>query len=407
MKEVGFAVVGIRNFAATYIKNIIKLEKEGAVRLTGLVVKDQIKNAIQIREARRQGIRIFDSYEQLLREGKEYVDVIALPTSIHSHAEMTMQGMKHGYNILLEKPPAPTIEQIDDMIRTERETGKFCAVGFQFIYARSIRKLKKCIIDGQLGVVEELACKACWPRDKSYYNRNPWAGKSIWNGMIVLDGPMHNAFAHFLNNMLLLASQKLDETAELKTVRAELYRAHSYIVADDTSCLQAETKSGSKIYFFVTHASKEVSDPYIEIRGTKGRAFWHFDGKTIIQLNNGEVFRFDNENADPWLEVIRVTAKVSAGILDKPYCTLENSRNFVVAINGAYDSAKRVQPIPKEYVKEFLTEENGFKTEVEDIDSIIDLAFDKRKLFSDLGLVWSHKTEIVNVENYKHFNPFK
>jgi len=341
-----------------------------------------------------------------LKEGKGSIDVIALPISIHSHAEFAIKGMKHGYNILLEKPPAPTIDEVDWIIKTERETGKFCAIGFQFIYSRSIRRLKDQIVNGKLGVIKEIACKGYWPRYKSYYERNSWSGKTIWNGRIILDGPIHNGLSHFLNNMLFLASPLSDESATLKTVRAELYRAHTYIKADDTSCLEAETATGVKIYFYATHAPKNNLDPYMEIKGTEGAAYWNFNEKTEIHLDNGETIEFDNEGIDPWLEVIRVTAKTHMGIIDKPYSTLENSKNFVIAINGAYESAQKIQPIPPQFIKEYLTDDNEYKTELKDIDRIMDAAFKERKLLSDLGITWARRTKTVNVENYHEFNPF-
>lgn len=406
MNNARLAVIGVRNFADTHIKNIKKLEKEGIVRLVAVVAIEQIKNAERINELKKEGIEVFSSFDQLLREGKDFVDVIVLPTSIHSHAELAIRGMKDGYNILLEKPPAATIDELDSIIKTEKETGRFCSIGFQFIHSRSIRRLKDFIVDGKLGTIKELACKGYWPRYKSYYERNSWAGKTIWNGRIVLDGPMHNGLAHFLNNMLFLASPNPNESAELKSVRAELYRAHTYIKSDDTSCLEAETKDGVKIYFYVTHAPKDTQDPYMEIIGTKGKVYWNFNEDTEIHLDDDEIVRFDNDGIDPWLEVIRITAKTHIGLLDKPYSTPENSRNFIIAINGSYESAKKIRPIPHKYVREYVTKDNEYKTELKDIDNIMDTAFKERKLLSDLGVEWAHRTESINVEDYTEFNPF-
>lgn len=407
MHKTRYAVVGVRNFAEAHINNIKNVEKEGLAKLAAVVVRDQVENAEKVAELKRDGVKIFQSYEELLEEGKDLIDVISLPTPIHSHAEMAIKGMRHGYDILLEKPPTATIDELDYLIKVQKETGKMCAVGFQFIHSRSIRKLKELIVAGKLGEIKETACKGCWIRYKSYYDRTAWAGRSVWNGRIILDGSLQNALAHFLNNMLFLASPNSDESAELKTIRAELYRAHTYIKAEDTTCLEAETLNGTKIYFYVTLAPEQNQDPYIEITGTKGKAYWHYNEKTVVEFNNGEKMEFDNEGVDPWEEVIRVAAKVHQGIIAKPYSTLENSRNFVIAVNGAYDSAKKVRPIPEKYVKEFTTADNEFKTELQDIEEIIGRAFQERKLFSDLGVEWAQKTETVNVEGYHEFNPFQ
>jgi len=404
--KINFAIVGVRNFAGVHIKNIQKLEKESEMELKGVVIRNKRKNRPEKEDLSSQGIKIFDSYKDLLNNGENLVDIISLPTSIHTHAEMANQAMKAGYNVLLEKPPAPTVEEIDRMIKTEKETGKFCSIGFQFIHSRSIRRLKNIILRGELGQIKEIATKGYWPRYRSYYERNNWAGRSIVEGNLVLDGPMHNAFAHYLNNMLFLASREKSDTASLKKVRAELYRGHTYIEADDTSCLEAETETGTKIYFYVNHTSQKSQDPYTEIIGEKGRAIWYKNEKTEINFNNGSTQEFDNEGIDPWLEVFRTTARAHRGGLERPYCTPSNCRNFVVAINGAYESSKTISPIPEEYVEEFETEGGKFKTEVENIEEIMDEAFRKRKLLSDLDLEWARPTDSVNVENYKRFQPF-
>ncbi|MFC7196424.1 Gfo/Idh/MocA family oxidoreductase [Halosimplex aquaticum] len=104
MDETSFAVVGAQNFAAEYISNIRSLGGDG-VGLAGVVITDQTAEGERARELRRDGIRIFDSYEDLLRNGHRHVDVIGLPTSIASHAELSIAGMTHGYDVLLEKPP--------------------------------------------------------------------------------------------------------------------------------------------------------------------------------------------------------------------------------------------------------------------------------------------------------------
>lgn len=144
----------------------------------------------------------------------------------------------------------------------------------------------------------------------------------------------------------------------------------------------------------------------MEIEGTKGKAIWDFSENTRILLANDETIEFGKDGVDPHLEVFRVTARKHLGIIDQLYSTPTNSRPFVVAINGAYDSAEKIIPIPEKYVKEFETEEKEYKTVLKGIDEIIEEAFEKKVLFSDLGVEWSVPTKEVNVKNYIFFNPF-
>ena len=409
MKKVAFAVVGVRNFAQNHIRSIKTLQDEGIGTLQAVVVRDQERrqnsSAELLRELEAQGVVLYDSYDQLLTEGQGVVDLITLPIAVQSHYDLATQGMEAGYSLVLEKPPVPTVQQVDDLMAVERDTGQFCAVGFQMIHSPSLRRLKEEVCDGKLGDIREITCRGYWPRDRAYYARNGWAGCSIVDGMLVLDGPIHNALAHYLNNMIFVAGPSMDRSANLRWVRAELYRSRTFISADDTSCLEAETTTGTRLYFYVTHSPRLQFDPVMEVVGTKGTATWNYKGECEIHTLDGQTLSFNNGRVDPWLEVMRVAARVQRKELAQPYSTLANSRSFVVAINGAYDSARYIRPIPEKYVQTISTgpEERAV---IQDIDALLDQACAERKLLSDLGVSWAVATPRIDVQDYKEFNPF-
>ncbi|MFB6150878.1 MAG: Gfo/Idh/MocA family protein [Haloarculaceae archaeon] len=405
MTETGFAVVGVRNFADTHIENIRSLPDDD-LRLTGVLVADQVKNAARTAELRSEGIWVFDSYRELLETGHGSVDVISLPTSIHTHASMAVEAMEHGYDVLLEKPPTPTVEQHDRMRDAVRETNHFCSIGFQYMHSPTIRRLKQLIVDGELGSVEEIACKGYWPRTRSYYERNPWAGRQVYDGNLVLDGPMHNAFAHYLQNMLFLAGTDVHEAASPTEVTAELYRGHTYTDAPDTTSVQLRTDTGVDVSFYVTHAPEQRLDPYMEITATEGSVEWRQDGeRTLVDYDGGETLEFDNRGGDPRLNVLTVTADYATGDRDELYCTPENTRGFVEAVNAAYRSARWIHPIPEEYVSEF-DDDGEYRTIVEGMDGVLDEAFEDRKLISETGVEWGVESRPVDASSVERFRPF-
>jgi predicted dehydrogenase len=405
MGKVGFAVVGVRNFAQNHIEYITQLEQEGLAELRAVVVRDQESSSDTVRSLAARGVTLFSSYDQLLQAGKGFVDIITLPVAIHTHYQLAKDGLEAGYNLVLEKPPVPTVQQLDELIKVEQESGRFVTVGFQMIHSRSLRRLKSIILEGRLGQLTAITCRGYWPRTDGYYRRNNWAGKLIVDGSLVLDGPMHNALAHYLNNMLYIAGPNMDSSAELRFVRAELYRARPFIESDDTSCLEAETTSGVKIYFYVTHCPERQLDPVMEIVGTNGTAYWYYSEATEIVYKNGTRETFTSEGVNPWVEVMRISALVHQGEVERPYSTLANSRSFVVAINGAYDSSRYIGTIPEHYVR-YLGTGDERRAVVAGIDDLLDRACADRKLLSELNVYWARRTWRVNVEGYQKFNPF-
>lgn len=407
MAVVKFAIVGVRNFAGSHFKRLKKLEESGEGKIVAIVVEDQVKNAKRIEELKSKGIIVYDSFEKLLHECKGKIDIITLPVSIPTHGDMAAKAMQAGYDVIMEKPPVPTIDQFDYLKSVEQATGKFCSIGFQFIHSRTIQQLKSMLLKGELGKLQNIACRGYWPRLKSYYNRNDWAGRVIHRGRIAFDGPVHNALAHYLQNMIFLAGPEQGQSAQLKSVRAEMYRGHTYIQSDDTTCLELETVNDIKIYFYVTHCSDVNWGPLMEIVTDKAKIHWVNTEETKIYYNDGRVVEFDAEGSDPYVEVFRIPAQKYLGLTDKLLSNLDNTRSFQVAVNGMYLSAEKIREIPTEYISEFTTDKGDVKTECKDIVQLMDQAHDQRKLLSDIGVKWAQPTKAVNVEGLKEFNPFK
>ncbi|QLH80471.1 Gfo/Idh/MocA family protein [Halosimplex pelagicum] len=405
MDRTGFAVVGAQNFAAEYISRIRSLRDEGA-RLTGVVISERKAEAERARELRADGFRIYDSYEELLRTGHGQVDVICLPVSIPAHADLSVAGMAHGYDVLLEKPPAPTVGELDAIRRTSDRTGNFCSIGFQHLHAPSIRRLKRTLLDGTLGELESIACKGCWPRSDAYYDRNPWAGKLVHEGDIVLDGPVNNAFAHFLQNMLFLAGDRIHGTASLAEITAERYRANPEIQAADIACVHATTECEVDLGLYVTHASAERRDPHILVTGTDGTAEWHYDGTTTIQTHDGQRAEFDNEGVDLGKAVFRATARYQQGVSDELYCTPDNTRAFVVAVDGSFESSGSIVPLPDEAVHTETADDGAVHHVADGIEDLLNEAFTRRALLSEIGLPWAESRPGVDVTEYTRFTPF-
>ena len=111
----------------------------------------------------------------------------------------------------------------------------------------------------------------CWPRPRSYYSRNDWAGRLGVDHKWVLDSPLSNAMSHYLQLAMYLLGPDEGATAEAAEVHAELYRANP-IENFDTCSVRISTEQGIDLLVLLTHASSDVVDPTIEILGAKGSA---------------------------------------------------------------------------------------------------------------------------------------
>ena len=75
--------------------------------------------------------------------------VVALPN--HLHAPVTVDLLRHGIHVLVEKPMALTVADCDAMIKAADDTGSVLAVGLIRRFYRASRWAKQVIEEGLLG----------------------------------------------------------------------------------------------------------------------------------------------------------------------------------------------------------------------------------------------------------------
>lgn len=376
---------------------------ERLAKWSSVVVRNPEKYREKLIKYEERRVPFYTSYEGMLRKEKNNTAIIALPTSIMTHSTMTIAALRRGYSVIVEKPPAPTIQELDEMIAAEVASPGSVAVGFQNQSRNTVRSVKSAVVEGELGKIKEVMVKARWSRLDDYYERNPWAGKIMIKGKYVLDGPNNNALSHYLNNALYYACSLWHKMEPPVQVRSELYKAHD-IESEDTSCTQVKLANGTMVYFYVTHAGRDDVGPVCEVVGTKGAAYREMNGPAIFRFEDGtrRIVEDDGRNAHD--EVFRNFIRYLQGVAQEIDCTLSMTRPFVVAINGTFLSSRYVKPIPKGYITREPCQ-GSVKTIVENLDEIIDKAYKERKLFSDMGIPppWARRTRWVNVEELKRF----
>jgi len=402
VEPVLFGIVGVGGYAAVHLRVTRILEDEGLAKISAVVVRNPEKYPKEVDYLRSRSVTIYNNFDEMLDAEKGRIEIVTLPTAIHQHKEMTIKALERGFNVIVEKPPAVTIQDLDEMLDAERRSGKFCAVGFQLQSKTIVRKIKETICEGKIGEVKAVLAKGKRKRLDSYYERNAWAGKYVHEGKYVLDGTISNPLSHYLMSSLFFASEDRGKAAYPLRVRAELYRGHK-IDGEDTSCLEAEVEEGVRVFFFATLCSPSQSNPVQRIIGTRGVIEWTFGGDASIKYNDGGSEIIKEDGKDERVELFRNAIKYLRGLEENLDCPLIVTRPFVITLNGAYESARRIKQIPDEFIIR-RREDESISTTILGIEEIIDRAFESQKLFSDLGVEWAYKTDYFSVEGYRYFD---
>jgi len=403
MEPVRIGLIGVGGYAAHYLRNILELEKEGVYELASVAIRTRGKYPEQEAKLKGHSAKIRRDFDEMLEKDGNRLEVAAIPTGIDSHRDLTIRAFEAGLNVMLEKPTAATIQDIDAMIAAGERRGRFCAIGVQSQWDTNVTAIKRLIGKGRIGRVREAIVVGNWRRHDSYYERNPWAGAWMLNGRYILDGTVSNPFAHYLFNALFFASPEPGRTAIPASVRAELYRAHD-IESEDTSCLEIVCDNGARIYFYATLCAQDSRAPTIEIVGEKGRVFWDFGDVAKVYEGDRVVEEIPKGLFDPRLPMFRNVARLQRGLDEELNCPIAMTRSHVLALNGAFESAVAPVPIPASHVKRSMDKEAGsIATEIAGIEELSARAAAERKLYSDLGVPWAKKTRPFSLEGYTEF----
>lgn len=402
-EAVRFGLVGVGNFARSYLGSAKLVEAEGVGQLQAVVVRNPAKYPDACQELRARGVRILPSLDALLKLKGE-IEVVGLPTPIHTHAPMTVAALGAGFHVLVEKPPAATIQEVDQMIAARDRSGKLCAVGFQLITDAGIQKIKQMVCQGDLGKIKQVSGSGKWKRPKSYYARCAWAGKYMVGDRYVLDGPLNNPLAHILNNELYVASAEPGALAAPVRVQAELYKGHDFIESENTSCLRAELDNGVDLTFSVTLCATRNYAQQMEVVGTRGSVFWELGQQLVFRDAKGVATQlpYSEDSIGRTVNCFRNVAQAVRQPDVQLFTPIEATRNFTLTLNAAFESGRAARQIPAEFT---VCEPEGDSEAVyvRDIDEIVDRAFRERRLFSELGVPWALPTKPFDTTGYREF----
>lgn len=103
-----------------------------------------------IEELGLTGAKAYEDHRQLLEAG---VDGVSVCTPNVAHHQTTIDALKAGTHVLVEKPISVTLEQAIEMAQTAKETGLILTVGFQPRYDPNMKLVKEIVQSGRLGKI--------------------------------------------------------------------------------------------------------------------------------------------------------------------------------------------------------------------------------------------------------------
>jgi UDP-N-acetyl-2-amino-2-deoxyglucuronate dehydrogenase len=169
---ISVAVIGTGNIAQSHIKGYLAFPQR--CKITHLVdifpEKAEKTNADY-----NLGAKVGASHKDILN--CEDIDLVSICCPPFRHAEIAVDFLNAGKNVLVEKPMASSLEECDTMISAAQKSGKMLSVVAQNRFTDPISGLKKVLDSELIGKVVHAQIESLWWRGHSYYDlwwRGTW-----------------------------------------------------------------------------------------------------------------------------------------------------------------------------------------------------------------------------------------
>ena len=386
-------MVGTGGYGGYYLNEILNAERGKSLKLVG-AVDPYAASGKYYEELKARNVPIYNTLEEFYAEHTADMAVIATPTYLH--AKYSNYCMEHGSDVLCEKPISATLEDAASMIDSRDKTGRKLAIGFQWSHCEPILQLKKDVLAGRYGAIKQFKTLVFFPRNMEYYRRGSgWAARrSLPSGEMVLDSVASNATAHYLHNMLFVTGPEMALSAEPLTMESEIYRANP-IEMFDTATLRIQTKAGTQLLFYVTHAVpfNQERNPEFVMVGEKGRVILEqIDGKAVMTgfLNDGTQVDYGNPAEDS-IKKLYTMAEAVEGKTALP-CTPETAVPHLKCIAALAESYPDTPDFDRAYIK-YIEEDK--QNVCEGLGEVLLQCYKECKLPYELGVQWAIKPHVM------------
>lgn len=150
MKKLKVILIGIGNRGKTYTDIMRGLPEQFEL----VAIADPIDDR-RLHKQKRWGLpddMVFTDWRPLLEKGK-IADLAVIATMDREHFGPAMKCIELGYDLLLEKPIAPTLEECREITRAATEKGTKVVICTVLRYTRIFNAIKSVIDSGRLGKI--------------------------------------------------------------------------------------------------------------------------------------------------------------------------------------------------------------------------------------------------------------
>ncbi|MCL2772162.1 MAG: Gfo/Idh/MocA family oxidoreductase [Oscillospiraceae bacterium] len=336
-KKIGYAVVGLgvgrSHCDAAYSSKNANL----------VAVCDLLEDRLESAKKAYEGTLTYKSFEEMLKNPDIDIVSIAVPSGLH--AELAVQALEAGKNILVEKPIDITVAQAMKIEQARVKTGLKVGVIHQNRFNAVMEPVKEAVDSGKIGklILGTFAVK--WFRDQNYYDAGGWRGTWAMDG----GGSLMNQAVHTVDLMQWLMGDVYSVTSTMGIYNHKME-------TEDLTVSIVKFKSGAVATFTSSTCCYPGICTDIQLYGSNGSIEVDGDALKLWKISGGDSFE-ENDMLEKYGEgngaavalnptlvlghAVQVEDIISAVIEDRaPLIVPLEAIKSVRIINAVYESAK-------------------------------------------------------------------
>jgi predicted dehydrogenase len=283
-RKVNIGIIGCGSiFRSMHLPSLVNLADKFNIVSIFDADKDAIKLTTKIIN-NSSHVKYTDSAEVIFRDPE--IDAVAVLTSTSVHVKYTLQALKHGKHVFLEKPAAVLPKDVKRIIAAEKKYRRFVQVGMVLRYSSFYEELCRIIDSQKYGKVLWMNWLETRPFDPMIWRYSD----SSENG----DAIIHDKAIHQINLFNRFAGAKPAETAAFggqylinpKTYsKVRAFRNEVMLKGDSNDNLMAiiKYKNGVKASITVSYVSPHARESRWIIQLEKAKIVAHFE--TFVSAN--------------------------------------------------------------------------------------------------------------------------
>ncbi len=250
---IGFGLLGAGLIAPFHAKAIQASERARLVAVTDMNTERLEKLTSEFSCAG------YTSLKKMLANPE--VQVVNILTPNHLHYEAVVEAAEAGKHVVVEKPPAMSLAEVDGMAAACEKAGVKIAVVLQCRMRKSIQAMRKAIEQGRFGKIYHADTYMKWFRSSDYYRMDDWRMSRRSGAGVTIQ----QAF-HYIDLLQYLVGGVRRVQARMNNL------AHPGIELEDTLLAFVDYENGAQGVVQASTALWPGTDIRIEINGENGTA---------------------------------------------------------------------------------------------------------------------------------------